>query len=315
MRGPYATLAGMKESYHICFTSHDEVMFRDDEDHGMFVNLMALRAFELETGIIVDAEMSTHAHLNIFTDVPTRYSSELRSSYTKYFNRKYGRKGRFGQKYTYVLKVEGFNHQMVLENYINRNGMHHAAAPTAFGYKYCSARDLFSEDIGFPTDRPANFTRADIASRLPRRSEFPDSFQMNADGFLLRQSFMEIRTAEKYYGTPRNYLYQMNRLTDETWILEQQKDNTGQPITLAMVEQADEKTVAQLLNNEHGRTFGRLRLQDLDVCRLIDKDLLPGYGVETVYLLSSTQKVRLAKQLYYDYHLPEAQIRRCLVLE
>lgn len=138
---------------------------------------------------------------------------------------------------------------------------------------------------------------------------------MNADGFLLRQSFMEIRTAEKYYGTPRNYLYQMNRLTDETWIQEQQKDDTGQPITLAMVEQADEKTVAQLLNNEHGRTFGRLRLQDLDVCLLIDKDLLPGYGVETVYLLSSTQKVRLAKQLYYDYHLPEAQIRRCLVLE
>lgn len=51
----------MKESYHICFTSHDEVMFRDEEDHGMFINLMALRGFALDTELMVDAEMSTHA--------------------------------------------------------------------------------------------------------------------------------------------------------------------------------------------------------------------------------------------------------------
>ena len=42
---PALYFGGMKESYHICFTSHDEVMFRDEEDHGMFVNLLALRAY------------------------------------------------------------------------------------------------------------------------------------------------------------------------------------------------------------------------------------------------------------------------------
>nr|MCR4570366.1 hypothetical protein [Bacteroidales bacterium] len=107
----------MKESYHICFTSHDEVMFRDEEDHGMFINLMALRGFALDTELIVDAEMSTHAHLNVFTNDPMRYSSQLRMCYTKYVNKKYSRKGRFGEKYTFVLKVDGFNHQMVLQNY------------------------------------------------------------------------------------------------------------------------------------------------------------------------------------------------------
>ncbi|MBQ9410194.1 MAG: hypothetical protein IJU21_01150 [Bacteroidales bacterium] len=303
----------MKESYHICFTSHDEVMFRDDEDHGMFVNLMALRSFEQETGIIVDAEMSTHVHMNIFTNAPTRYSSTLRSSYTKYFNRKYDRKGRFGEKYTYLLKVDGFNHQMVLENYILRNGFHHGVAPTAFGYKYCTVRDLFSEDIGFPPEQPARFSRSDIACRLPRRSEFPDYFQMNADGVILRQSFMEIRTAEKYYGSPRNYLYQMNRLTDESWSREQEKDNTGAPITLSMIEHTDEKTVAEMLRNEYGR-FNRDRLQDMDVCRLIDRDMLPGYGVQSVYQLTSSQKQRIARQLSCEFHVSEAQIRRCLVM-
>jgi hypothetical protein len=289
-------------------------MFRDDEDHGMFVNLMALRSFEQETGIIVDAEMSTHVHLNVFTSTPTRYAGLLRSSYTKYFNGKYGREGRFGQKYTYVLKVDGFNHQMVLENYINRNGFHHGASATAFGYDYCSARYLFSEEIGLKIEQPALLTREEMSFFLPRRSEFPDHYQMNSNGVFVRQSFMEIRTAEKYYGSPRNYLYQMNRLTDESWSMEQEKDNTGAPITLSLVEQADETTVAQMLKNEYGR-FNKNRLQDMDVCRLIDKDLLQGYGAQSVYQLTSSQKRRIARQLFYDYHVSEAQIARCLVLD
>ena len=304
----------MKESYHICFTSHDEVMFRDEEDHGMFVNLMALRGFAHDTEIMVDAEMSTHAHLNIFSDVPVWFSGRLRLSYTKYFNYKYGRKGRFGEKYTYSLKVNGFYHQMVVENYIQRNGLHHGASPTAFGYKYCSVRELFAKDIGLSSEAAASWTREEMRSFLPRHAQFPDQFQMGQDGVFLRSSFMEIRRAEQFYGSPRNYLYQMNRLTDESWIQDQVRDETDAPITLSTIEQADERTVAQMLNNEHGRSFNKNRLQDMDVCRLIDKDILPGYGVNSVYQLTATQKQRIARQLYYEFRLPESQIRRCLVV-
>ena len=289
-------------------------MFRDEEDHGMFVNLMALRGFAHDTEIMVDAEMSTHAHLNIFSDVPVWFSGRLRLSYTKYFNYKYGRKGRFGEKYTYSLKVNGFYHQMVVENYIQRNGLHHGASPTAFGYKYCSVRELFAKDIGLSSEAAASWTREEMRSFLPRHAQFPDQFQMGQDGVFLRSSFMEIRRAEQFYGSPRNYLYQMNRLTDESWIQDQVRDETDAPITLSTIEQADERTVAQMLNNEHGRSFNKNRLQDMDVCRLIDKDILPGYGVNSVYQLTATQKQRIARQLYYEFRLPESQIRRCLVV-
>lgn len=304
----------MKESYHICFTSHQEVMFRDQEDHGMFVNLMALRCFSMKADLLVEAEMSTHAHLNIFSDAPAQFAGVLRMSYTKYFNAKYGREGRFGEKYTYILKVDGLNHQMVLENYVLRNGLHHGAAATAFGYPYCTVRELFAKDIGLSSETAVPRSRADIASYLPPKSEFPDSYEMNASGVFVRKSFMEIRQAEQCYGSPRNYLYQMNRLTDESWAQEQLKDGTGSPITLSMVEQADENSIAQMLNNEHGRQFSRSRLQDMDVCRLIDHNLLPGFGVNSVYQLTESQKKQIARQLYYEFHLPEAQIRRCLVL-
>ena len=302
----------MKESYHICFTSHEEVLFRDEEDHGMFVNLMALRGFADQTEILVDAEMSTHVHLNLFCTRPMRYANNLRLSSTRYFNRQYGRKGSFGQKYTYCLKVQGHVHQMVLQNYIHRNGLHHGAAATAFGYKYCSVRDLFTEDICLVTEIPVPMSRADIASRLPRHAEFPDEYQMNESGVFVRRSFMELRRAEQYYGSPRNYLYQMNRLTDESWTREQAEDQTGKPLTLGDIEQADEQSVAQMLKNESGRYYSRSRLQDLDVCRIIDRDILQ--GARTIYQLSDSEKKRIAQTLAGEYHLAEHQIRRCLAL-
>ena len=252
--GSFSLLCDMKESYSICFTSHDEVMFRDEADHGMFVNIMAIEAYRTQSEILSDAEMSNHVHLNAFTRQPTQFAGRTRMSYTKYFNGKYGRKGRMGEKGTYVLRVNGFNHQLVLNNYIFRNGLHHCAAATAFGYPYSSIQEMFAADLGQVLP-PAVYTkRSDIASFLPRFADFPDSYVMDGRGVFLRRSFMEIRQVEMFYSSARNFLYQMNRLTDETWEEEQKKDGTGKPITIADVEPGlDPKSIEQLLANEYGR--------------------------------------------------------------
>lgn len=304
----------MKETYHICFTSHNEVMFRDREDHDVFVNLMALQSFSTGTEILADAEMSTHVHQGVFTDNPAEFARRERMSYTKYFNTKYGRRGRFGQKYTFVAVVLGLYHILTMLSYILRNGLHHGAAPTAFGYLFCSVRDMFAQDIGLCGDEAVPMSRSDIAGYLPRHAEFPDSFQMNERGVFVRRSFMELRRAEQFFSTPRNYLYQMNRLSDDSWLKEQLKDNTGAPLTISDIEQADENTVARMLKNEYGRNFDRTRLQDLDVCMLIDRELCRPFGATSAYQLTDSQKMRIARQLKYDFHVPDAQIKRCLVL-
>lgn len=303
----------MKEIYHICFTSHAEVMFRDELDHGMFVNLLALRAFSSDAQVFADAEMSTHVHLIIFSLEPVRFGGLLRMSYTKYFNHKYGRKGRMGEPGVFVLRVLGLNHQVVSSNYTLRNGLHHAAASTAFGYPYCSVREYFPKELGFTPEPAVISRREEISSYLPRFREFPDSYVMNGKGVFLRRSFMETRQVELFYATPRNYLYQMNRLTDESWDRDQEKDGTGRPFHLADLEPGCQD-VAKLLNNEYGRHFRHDRLQDMDVCRLIDRDLLPSNGVSSVYQLTDSQRTRIARTLFHDFHLPEAQIRRCLVM-
>lgn len=304
----------MKESYSLCFTSHDEVLFRDEQDHGMFINVMAIEGFRTESEILCDSEMSNHVHINALTNCPAVFSGRTRMAYTKYFNRKYGRTGRFGEKGTYILKVDGLFHQLTLANYILRNGLHHCAAPSAMGYPYCSIREMFAKDLGIVLE-PAIFTRREeIRGFLPRYADFPDTYVMDKNGIFLRSSFMEIRRLEQFYTSPRNFLYQMNRLTDETWLQDQLQDGTGKPITLADIEPGlDEKSIAKLLNNEHGRNFNRVRMQDLDVCRLIDKELLPGTGATSVYWLTDTQRNRINRLLQNEFHLHDRQIRRCLV--
>lgn len=304
----------MKESYHIGFTSHNEVMFRDREDHGYFINLMALRAFASETALLADAEMSNHVHLNAFTSDPVRFAGPLRMSYTKYLNYKYGRSGRLGEEGLFILKVRGINHQIALDNYTLRNALHHGAASNAWGYEWCSTREMFAEELGRRPSKDLITDRSIMKACLPRHSSFPEDWVMDGEGVFLRSCFMEIRQTEQFYATPRNFLYQMNRLTDESWIRDQEKDGTGAPVRLEDIEAGyGERDIAAMLRNENGRGFRPDRMQDLDVCHLIDKQLLLTYRASSVYALTETQKRHIARTLYYDFHLPEAQIRRCLV--
>ena len=302
----------MKESYHICFTSHDEVLFRNEEDHRMFVNLTALQTHRDHLAMLADAEMSTHVHLNMIADNPKKSAASLRMSYTKWFNHRHDRKGRLGEKNCFIQPVNGFFHQLTLVNYILRNGLHHGAVSVALGYPFCSVREMFSKDLGFYGKRASNYSRADMSHLLPRHAEFPDEFIMDENGMFMRNSFMEVRMAEQYYVTPRNFLFQMNRPTSEEWEAEQMKDNTGAPITLQKIERVDNDTLATFLRNENGRSFNPQRLQDLDLCRLIDMDYLPRFGASSVYQLTTTQVGIIRKELRYDRHIPDAQIRRCL---
>ncbi|MBP5689845.1 MAG: hypothetical protein J6W74_02915 [Bacteroidales bacterium] len=305
----------MKESYHICYTSHGEVMFRDREDYGVFLNLAALRCYSTGSELLVDAEMSTHVHLNVFTDCPMRFGSALRMSYTKYFNHKYGRKGRLGEHGIFLQRISGFQHQVVAMNYIFRNGLHHGAAATAFGYSFCSVKEPFKEDIFGETDRVTYTSRTEIASIFPEHADFPDKYMLDYKGVILRSCFMETRRVEQFYVTPRNFLFQMNRLTDDSWIRDQEQDKTGSPIRLGDIEHdADENAIARMLKNESGRSFNKSALTDLSLCELIDKELAIRHGATSIYGLPETTRKRIAKELYHDRHLPMPQIKRCLAL-
>ena len=68
-----------------------------------------------------------------------------------------------------------------------------------------------------------------------------------------------------------------------------------------------------MLRNEQAR-YATARMNDLQVCELIDTRFVPKYRAFSVYHLTDGQKNAIANDLYRQYRLGQAQIRRCLAM-
>ncbi len=309
----------MKQLYHLSISCHAETLFRDREDVRSITNILALVAFSVGVEIWVDALMGTHLHLIVFgeEDKVLLLGRRLKQRITKYHRCRHRGAGPLFDPPIFLLRLEGPNHILAAISYVLRNGLHHAQSATPFGYQFCSANDLFRAELGKPEAVPCHTSRVDVARVLPRFSEFPDRFFLDADGMIMRPSFEELRRVELFYKTPRSFLYQMNRLSSEEWEREQAEDGTGdEPVTLRNIEpDCDERSMSAWLSNERGLQFRPNRKTDMEVCMLIDRDLMSRYPGKTVYQLDDKQKLYLGNILQREYHLPVAQIRRCLAMD
>ena len=64
----------MKKSYHICISSDDEVMFRDNDDYNRGFNTLALALHKTDSTGLVESIMSTHIHMLIQTSNPDHFA-------------------------------------------------------------------------------------------------------------------------------------------------------------------------------------------------------------------------------------------------
>lgn len=311
----------MRKTFHLSLSSHNEVMFRNEADLIRGFNCLALAMLETDSRLLADGFISTHLHNLTQTDAPVEVMRRYRLAYTRYFNARHKRSGRMAEKYCFKLPVEGFHHTMAALNYVNRQGLHHGLAPTPFGYPYCSARAFFSKQLGM--DRPVALMPDSKRYRyLPHGNAVPSSYRMDASGLLFREDILDVALVESYYVTPRNYLYQMNRIGDEMLLKEQRGEESSSPlITLDLIEQGTpDRDIARLLQNEKGK-FNPAWISDLELCALIDETCLPKYckGV-TIYETTLSQRRFLYdliwRNLWQVRHKRtyEAQLRRCLCL-
>lgn len=82
--------------YHICYTSHYEVIYRTVDDANMILCRMAQMGASTGTSILAYAIMSNHVHIIVISDNIVKFVKNLRYSYTTSFNCKYHRIGRLG---------------------------------------------------------------------------------------------------------------------------------------------------------------------------------------------------------------------------
>lgn len=305
----------MRKTYHFCVASHDEVMHRSEEDYIYDVNCFAAAVARTESRALADAIMSSHDHFCAQTDDIAGLAFLRRNAYTRYFNTKYDRKGRLGEKEQFVCELRGIRHVTAAVSYVNRNPLHHGICPTPFGYKYCSSNSVFQSELGKGYSGPLMPERKRYL-HLPSNVVMPRSFRMDTSGMILQEDVIDVRYVEELYISPRAYMYMMNRTSDDKWIAEQKEEDASQPpVTLEMIEQAlADENIERLKTNEKGWT-DMSALTDIELCIIIDTKYVPKYGCTSVYGLSERQKQQIGNELWKQYRrrTTDKQIRRCLV--
>ena len=303
-----------KKTYHICLSSGDEVYCRCEEDYVYCFNCLALAVAATGSDLLAESIMSTHIHECIRSAVPRDLIHQQRYAYSRYFNDKYYRRGRLGERYPFITEIDGLYHILAALSYVIRNALHHGVAATPFGYGQSSARSFFRKELGFDIHHEL-IKESQQYRHLPSHVRCPSSYKMDKNGLILRETVIDVPDVEHMFMTPRSYLYYMNRLSGEEWAREQEKDNlSAPPVLLADIENCTtERQVRQMLANEHGRSdYGAI--SDIMLCELIDRQILPELGIASVYVMSGNEKNALGNRLYSQYRLPESQIRRCLVM-
>lgn len=304
----------MKKFYHICLSAGDEVYCRSKEDYLYCFNCIALAMAKTESDLMADAEMATHLHECVRTSDPRSVVKVQRYAYTRYFNSRYHRKGRLGERIPFILELDGLHHQLAAITYSLRNPLHHGVAASPFGYPFSSINVLFREDLHCADSSPL-LKHSAYYKHLPQHVKCPPGYSMNSSGLILRENVIDVTSVEHMFGTPRAFLYYMNRLSGEEWQKEQEKDKNGkQPITLDLIEHGvAHQSMPELLSHEHGRSDYRAK-SDLWLCEKIDNELVPSFGATSVYTMSLSDKNKVANMLYDEMRIPKKQIIRCMAM-
>ena len=304
----------MKKTYHLCLSAGNEIMFRDLEDYYRGFNCFAIALYKTGSTGLVESFMSTHIHLLVQTNSPKDFMRSFRMLYTTYFNKKYGRSGRIGEKMHFTMEIVGYHHMLAAMSYILRNALHHGIAPIPYAYPHCSANAIFMSEMG---KRPEEnlLPKKSFYKHLGRTAEYPDSYKMSKSGVFLRESVLDIPQVENLFVTPRMFNFYMSRKSSEEWEAEQSKDQNGStPINIMSIENGvNTDSIEKLLLFESGKADYR-KFSDMDVCLEIDRNILHKYGKTSVYQLSYKEKTQIANHLYNKFHLNVAQIRRCLAM-
>ena len=279
-------------------------MFRSEADLIVGFNCFAVSVLSTESRALADGFMTTHHHSLIQTDNPQETMHRSRYAYSRYFNTKYKRKGRLGEKHYFMLEIEGLRHLMAALNYVNRQGLHHGLATTPFNYPHGSANAFFRKHLG--KKEPVSLLPTQYRHRfLPSNISLPAQYRMNENGLLLREDILDTAYVEELYISPRNFLFQMNRIADEERDIEAQKEeNDTQPITLDLLETGVPDYESRLARIAEQGKVNYSRMTDIELCRLIDTRILPRLSGNpdnaSIYTVSPSKRADLFDYLWHE---------------
>ena len=312
----------MRAPYHYCYTSHGEVLCRDDEDFCRLLCRIAQISETMNAGIFAYALMSTHAHQIIETDNLPEFSRRLRHSYTSTFNKKYHRKGPLGEKNFFSLELRGIEHKAAAISYVLKNPVHHQVCVNPFSYPYSTAGLYFGSAVGKAGCGSGTVltqkerVHETLARKLLRRSKpLTDLLRLDDRGSIDPASFVEYKAVETIFGTYNAFQYNLHRRDYEEWKQQQKQDGTDdEPVTLGSIEPWMSREEVEAFERKSKHWYREEAVSDMELCRIIDTDIINRYGRKSYWHLTEDEKKETAQWLMENFNASEAQVCRCLAL-
>ena len=304
----------MKKTYHLCLSAGDEIMFRDLEDYHRGFNCFAVALYKTDSTGLVESFMSNHTHQMVQTAFPKDFMYAFRQPYSKYFNHKYQREGKLGEKEHFTMEVVGYNHMVAAASYVLRNPLHHGVAPIPYAYPHSSVNAIFRKEMGKPPHESL-LPQKSFYRYLGKMAEYPDTYKMHSSGVFMRESVLDIPQMENLFVSPRAFNYYMTRKSSEEWEKEQEKDkNDCSPINIVNIEKGvcQRFDLERMLRFEAGKADYR-QMSDIELCTKVDTMIRERYGMVSVYQLPLQEKRKIAEELYKVWRINDERIRRCLV--
>ena len=203
--------------YHLCYTSHGEVLCRKYLDYCMLFNCIAQATIGTDAQLLAYAIMSTHVHLIVITEHPAAYIQRIRSSY--------------GEPSFYFVELIGRRHVTAAISYVLRNPVHHELTSNPYDYEFSSIGLYFRKETRRPEDtRPkkaakpfAAIIRRDNRQRLPEGLVFDDE-----TGQIEPSQLVNSAVVEGFFGSYAAFDYGLQRRDYQVWETEQLQDRDGQ---------------------------------------------------------------------------------------
>ncbi len=303
----------MKRLMHLCFTSKHEVLCRCARDYKMMISRIAQSAVYNDTSVLAYAVMSNHVHLVVQTEEESAFIKTLRSSYTQSFNDRYKRSGKLGDPKFYRLELEGIQHQQDAITYVLQNPWHHKVVENPFDYPYSSMNLYYRRNH---LEQPFQTSEIDKNKRLLNRNvNINAKVEYGTSGMIAPDTFVQIRMVENIFGPYTSFHMLTHRKNYKEWKDRQQQENSAFPIVnLRSVEPLLAKEHIQSIEENPYRWRKGQNVTDMDLCRIIDEELLPRYKCETYTQLQALDKKSIISALLarFPYKVSEEQILRCL---
>lgn len=299
--------------YHLCFTSHQEVICRNHSDYVRLFNCLAQAIINSNSQLIACNIMSNHLHMAVITDNTGRLIQRIRSSYTQMFNDIYRRIGMLGDPKYFSLLLVGRIHISAALSYILRNPVHHNVCANPFAYPYSPIQLYFNNHRKSSAKADMGLSFARSKKTIREKNAVPYDICFDVHGMIDMASVVSTDILEGYFGSYRAFQYGLTRNDYDRWQEEQEKEHHNtDPITLLSIEPHISSETIGKMTNQNLSWIRENEVTDLELCAMIDNFFLSDFHKNSYTELTDSDKIKIARKIQENMRISPWQLGRCL---